>query len=98
MLVTAETNRRNRSHALAIASLTATISLVGGFFFPPVLVLLGLSPFVYLLVRRRRLRRMRIMNLPFLQRRVRDVGPAEATFRQRLTACSRSASRSLSAI
>jgi MtfA peptidase len=65
MLVTPETNRRNRSHALATACLTATISLVAGFFFPPALVLLALSPLVYWLVRRRCLRRMRIMNLPF---------------------------------
>ena len=65
MLVTPENNRRNRNHALALAGVMAVASAVAGWFFPPVLLSLGLCPFVYWLVRRRCLRRLRIMRQPF---------------------------------
>jgi hypothetical protein len=64
MLVTLERNRRNRNQAFALAGGTAAASLVVGWFFHPVLLFLGLSPFIYWLVRRRRLRRLRIMEQP----------------------------------
>ncbi len=65
MLVTRERNRRNREQAFALASGAAAVSLVLGWFFHPVLLSLGLSPFIYWLVRRRCVRRLRIMELPF---------------------------------
>ena len=65
MLVTPERNRQNRNHALASAGATAVISVVAGWFFHPILLLLVLSPFVYWLVRRRCVRRLRIMEQPF---------------------------------
>lgn len=65
MLVTAETNRRNRNHALALAGATVMTSVVAGWFFHPILLLLVLSPFIYWLVRRRCVRRLRIMEQPF---------------------------------
>jgi Mlc titration factor MtfA (ptsG expression regulator) len=65
MLVTPESNRRNRNHALALAAVTSVTSAAAGWFFPPALLSLGLCPFVYWLVRRRCLRRLRIMRRPF---------------------------------
>ena len=65
MLVTPENNRRNRNHALALAGVTAVASAVAGWFFPPVLLSLGLCPLIYWLARRRCLRRVRIMRQPF---------------------------------
>jgi MtfA peptidase len=65
MLVTAENNRRNRNHALGLAGVTAVAFAVAGWFFPPVLLFLGLCPLFYWLARRRCLRRLRIMRRPF---------------------------------
>ena len=65
MLVTIEGNRRNRNHAFAIAGAAAVTSVVAGWFYHPVLLSLGLSPFIYWLVRRRCVRRLRIMEQPF---------------------------------
>ena len=65
MLVTPEINRRNRNRALALAGVTAAASAVAGWFFPPVLLSLGLCPLIYWLARRRCLRRLRIMGQPF---------------------------------
>ncbi|MGB8986576.1 MAG: zinc-dependent peptidase [Candidatus Sulfotelmatobacter sp.] len=65
MLVTIEGNRRNRNHAFALAGAAAVASVVGGWFSHPVLLSLGLSPFIYWLLRRRCIRRLRIMEQPF---------------------------------
>src|SRR5208337_2527412 len=65
MLVTSETNRRNRNHALALAGAAALMFVAAGWFFHPVLLSLGLSPLIYLLARRRCVRRLRIMEQPF---------------------------------
>ena len=65
MLVTPESNRRNYHHALAFTGLTAITSAVGGWFLPPVLLALALCPFIYWLIRRRCVRRLRIMKQPF---------------------------------
>ena len=65
MLVTPERNRRNRDQAFALAGGTAAVSLVVGWFFHPVLLFLGLSPFIYWLVRRRCVRQLRVMEQPF---------------------------------
>jgi len=65
MLVTPESNRRNRNHALALAGATAVASLIASWFWHPILLSLGLSPFIYWLVRRRCVRRLRIMEQPF---------------------------------
>jgi MtfA peptidase len=65
MLVTPERNRQNRNHAFALAGATAVISVAAGWFFHPILLLLVLSPFIYWLVRRRCVRRLRIMERPF---------------------------------
>jgi len=61
MLVTPETNRRNRNHALALAGVLAVMFVAAGWFFPYVLLSLGLCPVLYWLVRRRCLRRLGIM-------------------------------------
>jgi MtfA peptidase len=65
MLVTPETNRRNLNHALALVGVMAVTSVIAGWFFPPLFLSLGLCPFIYWLVRRRCLRRLRIMGQPF---------------------------------
>ena len=65
MLVTPERNRRNRDQAFALAGGTAVVSLVAGWFFHPALLSLGLSPFIYWLVRRRCVRRLEVMGQPF---------------------------------
>jgi Mlc titration factor MtfA (ptsG expression regulator) len=65
MLVTLDGNKRNRHHAFALAGATAVTSGVAGWFCHPVLLSLGLSPFIYWLVRRRCVRRLRIMKQPF---------------------------------
>jgi Mlc titration factor MtfA (ptsG expression regulator) len=65
MLVTQESNRRNRNHAFALAGATAVASAIAGCFFHAALLGLGFSPVVYWLTRRRCLRRLRAMNLPF---------------------------------
>jgi MtfA peptidase len=65
MLVTPEANRLNRSRALALSGAMATAVAIAGWFFPPILLLLGLCPFIYWLLRRRCLRRLWIMNQPF---------------------------------
>ena len=65
MLVTLENNRRNRNHAFALAGAPAVTAAVAGWFWPPVLLSLGLCPFIYWLVRWRCLRRLRIMKQRF---------------------------------
>lgn len=65
MLVTPEDNRRNRNQALALISAMAVTSAIAGWFFTPLLLTLGACPFVYWLVRRRTLRRLKILNQPF---------------------------------
>ena len=65
MLVTLESNRRNRNHAFALAGAAAVMSVFAGWFYYPVLLSLGFSPFIYWLVRRRCVRRLRIMEQPF---------------------------------
>ncbi len=65
MLVTPESNRRNRNQALALAGVLAVTAAVAGWFCRPVLLSLGLCPLIYWLVRRRSLRRLRIMSQLF---------------------------------
>jgi MtfA peptidase len=65
MLVTPERNRRNRDQAFARAGGAAAVSFVAGWFFHPALLSLGLSPFIYWLVRRRWVRRLEVMGQPF---------------------------------
>ncbi len=65
MLVTPVTNGQNQRQALVAAGLLALVSGVLGWFFPPLWLLLGLSPFIYRLVRRRCLRRVAVMQQPF---------------------------------
>jgi Mlc titration factor MtfA (ptsG expression regulator) len=65
MLVTPERNRRNRSLALVAAGTSASAVAVAGWFSHPVLLALGLSPFIYWMVRRRTVRRLRVMGQPF---------------------------------
>ena len=65
MLVTPESNRRNRHLALALAGAAALAFIVVGWFFPISLVLLCLSPAIYWLARRCCLRRLKIMSQPF---------------------------------
>ena len=47
MLVTAENDRRNRNHALALAGALAGASAVAGWFFPPLLLSFCLCPLSY---------------------------------------------------
>ncbi len=65
MLVIPERNRQNRNHAFALAGAAAAASLVAGWFWEPALFSLVLSPFIYWLVRRRCIRRLRITEQPF---------------------------------
>ena len=65
MLVTPENHRRNRNHALSLAGVMAVTSAVASWVFPPLLFSLTLCPFIYWLVRRRCLRRLRIMRQAF---------------------------------
>ena len=65
MLVTPERSRRNRKHAIALAGAMAVMSALAGWSYPPALLSLGLCPFIYWLVRRRCVRRLRIMEQPF---------------------------------
>jgi Mlc titration factor MtfA (ptsG expression regulator) len=65
MLVTPESNHRNRNHAFALAGATAVLSAMAGWFFHPALLGLGLCPVLYWLVRRRCLRRLKVMIQPF---------------------------------
>lgn len=68
MLVTPGTDRRNRRQALVAALLVAWAAALLGWAFPPLWLLLGLSPFSYWWVRRRCLRRKVVMQLPFPDR------------------------------
>ena len=65
MLVTRESNHRNRNHAFALAGTTAVASAVAGWFFPPAILSVGICPLIYWLVRRRCVRRLNVMNRPF---------------------------------
>ena len=65
MLVTRENNRRNRTHAFVLVGAMAMMSAVAGWFFARAILSLGLCPIIYWLVRRRYVRRLRIMKLPF---------------------------------
>ncbi len=65
MLVTIEANRRNRNQAFALAGAAAVVSVVAGWFYHPVLLSVLLSPFIFWLIRRRCLRRLKAMEAPF---------------------------------
>ena len=65
MLVTPERNRENRKRALIVAVLTAVTSVVGAWFFLPLLLGLGFCPLIYWFLRRRCLRRLAVMGQPF---------------------------------
>ena len=65
MLVTPESNRRNRDHALVLAGVMAGAFVVAAWLSPYWLLCLVLCPFLYWSVRRRCLRRLRIMKQPF---------------------------------
>jgi MtfA peptidase len=65
MLVTPETDRRNQRQALLAAGLVALTAIFLGSLSPALWILLGLSPFLYWWIRRRCLRRMAVMRLPF---------------------------------
>ena len=64
MIVTPERNRRNRQDALTVVVLMAVATGVVGWFVPPVLVVLGLCPFVFRRLRRRCLRRLAVIEQP----------------------------------
>jgi MtfA peptidase len=65
MIVTPEAGRGNRRQALIAAGLVALAAAFLGSLSPALWILLGLSPFIYWLIRRRYLRRMAVMRLPF---------------------------------
>jgi len=65
MLVTPESNLRNRHHALALAAVTAVMAAVAGWFCHLVILAFGLAPLSYQLIRRRCVRRLRAMAQPF---------------------------------
>lgn len=65
MLVTPETNRRNRRQALLVALLVAGAASLLGSLSSPLWLLLGLSPLSYWWVRHRCLRRLNVMRQPF---------------------------------
>jgi Mlc titration factor MtfA (ptsG expression regulator) len=65
MLVTPESNRRNRIHAAGVAAVVLVISIVAGLWFLPALLILAFCPLLYWLLRRRCLRRLAAMNRPF---------------------------------
>lgn len=65
MLVTPDSNRRNRNQALAAALSVACAAVLLGWASPPFWLLLGVSPFAYWWVRRRCLRRLAVMRQPF---------------------------------
>jgi MtfA peptidase len=65
MLVTPERSRRNRNLALVLAGAAGVACAVAGWFWPPLLLSLGLCPVIYWLVRRRCVRRLKIMEQPF---------------------------------
>ncbi len=65
MLVTPNMNARNRREALAAAGLAALAAAWLGWLFPVLWLLVGLSPLAYWWVRRRCLRRLEVMRLPF---------------------------------
>ncbi|MCX5721153.1 MAG: zinc-dependent peptidase [Nitrospirae bacterium] len=65
MIVTSEANSRNQRQALVAAGLVAWAAGLLGWLFPPLWLLLGLSPLSYWGVRQRCLRRMTIVQQPF---------------------------------
>jgi len=65
VLVTLENNRRNRNRAFALAGAVAVFAAVAGWFYHPAFLTLSLCPFIYWLVRRRCVRRLRIMKQLF---------------------------------
>jgi Mlc titration factor MtfA (ptsG expression regulator) len=65
MLVTPEADHRNQRQALVAAGLVALTAIFLGSLSPALWILLGLSPFMYWWIRRRCLRRMTVMRLPF---------------------------------
>lgn len=65
MLVTPESNLRNRNRALMLAGLPAAAAVIAGWFYAPAFFALGLCPFIYWFVRRRCLRRLKVMARPF---------------------------------
>jgi|HubBroStandDraft_6_1064221.scaffolds.fasta_scaffold63434_2 Mlc titration factor MtfA (ptsG expression regulator) len=65
MLVTPESSRRNRNHALTLVGVLAGTCAIAGWFWTPALLSLVLPGFTYWLVRQRCLRRLRVMEQPF---------------------------------
>ncbi len=65
MLVTPDSNRRNRNQALVAALSVACATILLGWAFPPFWLLLGVSPFTYWWGRRPCLRRLAVMRQPF---------------------------------
>ncbi len=65
MLITPESNRRNRRLAIVLAVLVAVVLGIIGYFRPPFLPSVLLGALVYWLARRRCLRRMEVMKRPF---------------------------------
>jgi Mlc titration factor MtfA (ptsG expression regulator) len=65
MLATPEINRHNRKQACALASGVALAAAIAGWFWPFLLLALSLSPWIYWLVRRSCLRRLRVMKQAF---------------------------------
>jgi len=65
MLVTPETNRRNRHVAIALVAVTVIAAVAIGFFYPWCLLGVLLGPIVYWWFRKRCLRRMHVMAQPF---------------------------------
>ncbi len=67
MLVTQQTNFRNRTLAIAVGSTTAIVFAVLGWFFPWCWLGVGIGPIAYWWLRRRCHRRMHVMAQPFPQ-------------------------------
>ena len=65
MLVTPDIDRRNRKHAIVIASATALMCGIIGWFYHLVYLAWAFCPFIYWFFRRRCLRRLWIMKQPF---------------------------------
>jgi len=65
MLVTPDTDRRNRRRAFGAAGFLAAAAGIAGWFIPAVWLLLAACPFVYWLLRRRCVRRKAVQSRPF---------------------------------
>lgn len=65
MLITPEINRRNRRFAFILAAIVAISSILVGFFFWPAFFFVAIGLPVYWYIRRRTVRRMVVMRVPF---------------------------------